>query len=221
MSKTPIFLLLLVFILISCKKDNTNVVQENIRIEKKLPYTEFLKTISKKKKAVSDKDNFVRHQLLYNLIDHSIYEYWKGTPWDFNGTTRIPQQGSIACGYFVTNTLTDLGFQMERINLAQSPSSKMIKELCVDIRHFSKFNDLENYLKTQPNNSVFIIGLDFHTGYVLKNNKDFYFLHSNYMNRKGVVKENIRKSVALKSSKSFMIGSLTKNRELIEKWIDS
>src|SRR5690242_12719359 len=30
---------------------------------------------------------------------------WDGTEWAFNGTSRTPRSGSIACGYFVSTTL--------------------------------------------------------------------------------------------------------------------
>src|SRR5687768_5227389 len=39
------------------------------------------------------------------VVTRSIYEdvlpAWYGTGWDFNGTSEVPQQGKIACGYFV------------------------------------------------------------------------------------------------------------------------
>src|SRR2546429_7045322 len=34
-----------------------------------------------------------------------IFPSWYGTAWDFYGTTEVPQQGKIACGYFVTTVL--------------------------------------------------------------------------------------------------------------------
>ena len=156
---------------------------------------------------------------LFRLISEDIYYYWKGTPWDFNGTKQVPQKGSIACGYFVTNTLSDLGFRIQRIRLAMAPSSEMIKKLCTDIRKFTEFAELQNYIAGQPAKSVLIVGLDYHTGYILKDSVQSYFLHSNYVNRKGVIKEKIENSAVLKNNKTFMIGSLTGNHIILEKWI--
>src|SRR5437764_1215954 len=43
-------------------------------------------------------------------VDADIFPAWFGTPWDFNGTTQTPGEGKIACGYFVTTVMRDLGF---------------------------------------------------------------------------------------------------------------
>src|SRR5690606_26228730 len=128
-------------------------------------------------------------KFLFEIYNISIPKYWIGTKWDFNGTTRKPNEGTIACGYFVTNILADLGFKIERVKLAQAVSSKMINELCVNIKRFADFNKLKEYIKNQPNYSIFIIGLDYHTGYILKSENKIYFLHSNYIDKEGVVKE--------------------------------
>lgn len=222
--KFHIAIFLIFLMLLSCKKDKKNFSAEKmVSIEKeqdkKPDYKDFLKSVEKNIAELKNKPELEKANFLYQLISEEIYDYWKGTPWDFNGTTRQPQNGEIACGYFITNTLTDLGFKIERVKLAQAVSSKMINELCIDIKRFSTVDQLEEYLNTQPNNSVFIIGLDFHTGYILKDSTGNFFLHSSYINRQGVIKEKIRKSVDLNSSKSFMIGNLNYNKSLMQKWI--
>jgi hypothetical protein len=95
----------------------------------------------------------------------------------------------------------------------------MIKKLCVGIKSFNSISKLDSYLATQPVNSVFIIGLDFHTGYVIKNAAGCYFFHSFYLNKIGVVKEKVDVSQALSNNKFFMIGSLTANENLLRKWV--
>jgi hypothetical protein len=157
---------------------------------------------------------------LFKLIDEDIYNYWVGTPWDFYGTTQQPKTGSIACGYFVTNTLTDLGFKIDRVGLAEVRSGDMIKKLCVGIESFHSINKLNGYLAKQPINSIFIIGLDFHTGYIIKTATNCYFFHFNYIRKQGVVKEKIDESQALSANKFFMIGSLTANKDLLRKWVE-
>lgn len=133
--------------------------------------------------------------------------------------TRQPNEGKIACGYFVTHTLSDIGFRIERARLAQVASGEMIRELCTNIKTFNRFDQLEKYLQTQPDRSVFIIGLDFHTGYIVKDGGS-YFLHSNYIAKEGVVKEPIQTSRALVRNKFFMIGSLSQNKRFINGWFE-
>ncbi|MCX8523228.1 hypothetical protein OF897_04730 [Chryseobacterium formosus] len=195
------YILLLVFlIIIGCKKSDNKVNVENLEIEK-IPYKAFLVSLHKKTKE--EKKNY-----LFRFINYDVPNYWMGTPWSFNGTSREPQKGSIACGYFVTNTLTDFGFDINRTYLAQQASSVMIKKLCSDIKYFSKRQDLEKYILNKDKNQVYIVGLDFHTGFITRENKDTYFIHSSYIKDKGVVKESTQTSQALNASKTFMIGTL-------------
>ncbi|WP_157444129.1 MULTISPECIES: hypothetical protein [unclassified Chryseobacterium] len=167
----------------------------------KIPYKEFLVSINKK----SEED---KKKYLFTFINYDVSNYWTSTPWSFNGTSREPQKGTIACGYFVTNTLTDFGFDINRTYLAQQASSVMIKKLCKDIKYFSKRQDLDKYILSKDKNQVYIVGLDFHTGFITRENKDTYFIHSNYIKNKGVVKEFTQTSQALNASKTFMIGTL-------------
>lgn len=183
---------------IGCNK--TKVESENLET-KKVPYKEFLVSINKKSEEEKKK-------YLFTFINYDVPNYWASTPWSFNGTSREPQKGTIACGYFVTNTLTDFGFDINRTYLAQQVSSVMIKKLCKDIKYFSKRQDLDKYILSKDKNQVYIVGLDFHTGFITRENKDTYFIHSNYIKNKGVVKELTQTSQALNTSKTFMIGTL-------------
>ena len=198
---------------------NGNYQNTQSTVDNKVDYSEFKKSVN------TNKGLLVKHpakdisNYLFKLIDDDIYNYWAGTPWEFYGTTRQPKAGSIACGYFVTNTLTDLGFKIDRVGLAEVASGVMIKKLCVGIKSFHSLNKLDSYLAKQPINSVFIIGLDFHTGYVIKTTTNCYFFHSSYIKKEGVVMEAINTSPALSTNKFFMIGSLTANENLLRKWV--
>ena len=93
----------------------------------------------------------------------------------------------------------------------------MIETLCVDIQKPATFEDLIRYIEGQKNETVFIVGLDFHTGYITKaSNDEIYFIHSNYIHQEGVVKERIEESKALKSSNFYMIGNLSENRRILQ-----
>ena len=99
-----------------------------------------------------------------------IFPYWYGTDWDFNGTTQKPNEGKIACGYFVTTTLRDIGLDINRVKLAQCASEQMIKKLVSEdnIYRFSNksIEEFETNLK-QKGNGIYVVGLDNHTGFVL------------------------------------------------------
>jgi len=198
---------------------NGNYQNAPSTVNTEVDYNEFKKSVDDHKSLLINHPAKDIRNYLFKLIDEDIYNYWVGTPWDFYGTTRQPKTGSIACGLFVTNTLTDLGFQIDRMGLANAPSEDMIKKLCVGIHSFHSLDKLNGYLAKQPVNAVFIIGLDFHTGYVVKTATGCYFFHSNYINKQGVIKEKIGESQALSTNKFFMIGSLTANENLLRKWV--
>lgn len=186
-------------------------------IEDSIPYSEFLNELRDTKDTLKSIEE--GKQLLFEAFNFSIPNYWIGTKWDFNGMSRVPQEGAVACGYFITNTLSDVGFDIPRIKLAQEPSSVMINQLCVNVKHIAGFENFKKYMASQADNQLYIVGLDFHTGFILKAGGRCYFLHSNYIKHEGVVKEEIELSAALQNSESYMIGSLTANTKLIEAWV--
>ena len=164
--------------------------------------------------------NSVEDYIQHSLVD-SVFAYWYGTPWDFNGTTRIPKQGQIACGYFVTTTLEDMGFKLERRLLAQQAASVIIKTLCKkkSIRVFAKIKTLKNYFDTQ-NDGIYILGLDTHVGFLIKSTEGLHIVHSSYSGHKQVRKEAWNQSKVMSTSKLFMVGSITGNTALFQQWIN-
>lgn len=168
------------------------------------------------KEIASSSENVFTHAVIDQLIAH-----WYGTPWDFNGITEEPRKGQIACGYFVTTILRDAGFSVQRIKLAQSPASIIIEKVADKnaIRSFSlkSVNKVDSAVKSMGP-GLYVVGLDFHVGFLHCDGKDVYFIHSNYIRREGVVKELIQKSTAFANSKYRVIGKIT--RESITKnWL--
>jgi hypothetical protein len=219
-----LFFISLTCLLLACHKEKPEIIADNSII---LPdstkiatdYTAFKDSVQKHKRELASHPYEEISDYFFRLINDDIYSYWEGTPWDFYGTTRTPKTGAIACGYFVTTTLEDVGLKIQRRELAECRSGDMIKVLCTDIHSFTAREKLQTWLKAQPKNSVFIIGLDFHTGYIVKDSANSYFMHSYYANNQGVIKEKVEDSPMLQYNKYFMIGSLTANKKLLEKWV--
>lgn len=202
MKNSKILLFLIFIVIFSCKKtENPTHITDNKTVEKLIPHKEFLKKISEK--SEQEKQSY-----LFTYIDRDVPNYWTGTEWSFNGTSKEPKKGSIACGYFVTNILSDYGFRINGNYLAQQASSVMIKKLCTDIHHFSSVKEVKKYILSKEKHQIYIVGLDFHTGFLVREANDIYFLHSNYIKNEGVKKELIDLSKAFNYSKSFMIGNL-------------
>ncbi len=160
------------------------------------------------------------------LISRSIYTEilpsWYGTAWDFNGTTEVPQEGKIACGYFVTTVLRDAGWRVQRARLAQQASENIIRSLTTDgyVKRFRRveINDFVNALK-QWGAGIYLVGLDIHTGFIVNTGDEVYFIHSSYVEPYKVVRERATESKILAASKYRVLGKISADDLFIEKWL--
>src|SRR6187455_2399459 len=64
-------------------------------------------TKQKKKRVWAGTSKIEKERIFTSAVVETIIPGWIGTAWNFNGTSEKPQQGSIACGYFVTTILRD------------------------------------------------------------------------------------------------------------------
>jgi hypothetical protein len=155
------------------------------------------------------------------LLHDNIINHWYGTKWTFEGHTDTPKKGSIACGYFVSTTLKDMGLQINRYKLAQKAPLEEAKTLsCGEtILTLENKTPLELYMHfNKQKDGMYFLGMDYHVGFVYKKNKEIHFIHSNYINKKGVCKETITASKAIFSSKYYIV-NVSNNTALIKKWL--
>lgn len=155
--------------------------------------------------------NAKNKKLLLGQIRDSLFNCWLGTPWDFNGTTEEPGVGTIACGYFVTTLLRDIGIKVRRIEHAQCASEEMIKAVCTrnTIKRFNN-QEMSTFIKkiNEFGTGLYVVGLDFHTGFILNDGDETYFIHANYTGKRVVEKEIAIGSAVLGSSKYKVIGKV-------------
>ncbi len=154
-------------------------------------------------------------------IINQIIPFWYGTEWDFNGYTAIPNQGNIACGYFVSTTLRDVGFNLNRYHFAQQAGLNAAKSIQKNekllIIRTNNFHSLQKQCNQKMKEGLYFVGLDNHVGYLLLQNKTLYFIHSDYVSDK-VVFEVAENSIAF-GSRTYVICPITNNRELTKDWI--
>jgi hypothetical protein len=196
-------------------------------------YKELKKEITQNRKqflyryaAAADKTRLLAEIKNYWVatLGSDLYEQWKGTPWDFNGTTQTPRQGAIACGYFVTHLLQDMGCTLDRVKLSTCPSLTMMKSLAPEqpVLNLSRLSYAAfNERIKKAGRGVFIAGLDFHTGFLINDGTETWFLHSNYIGRQGVVKEKITASAALQASQSRFVILLTEDEAFLQRWMNN
>lgn len=139
----------------------------------------------------------------------SLLPCWYGTAWDYNGTATAPSTGKIACGYFITTTLQHAGLSINRVKMAQCPSSKLIRSVCRDIKMYSN-KPVEALIAQviQSGTGLYIAGLDYHTGFIWYDGEEVYFIHAGFYGRKCVIKEKAIDCTVLTNSKLKMTGKV-------------
>ena len=152
----------------------------------------------------------------------TVIPFWLGTRWDFNGTTQVPGTGMIACGYFVTTVLRDVGFAVERVKLAQQASETIILSL-VGSDEVSRFSDatLSDFVEAvrRCGHGLYVVGLDYHVGFLHCDERGVRFLHASYLEPACVVVEDAGESRVLGSSRYRVIGKLTDEPALAVRWL--
>ncbi len=157
-------------------------------------------------------------ECFYFIMTDSIFPDWMGTKWDFNGISNVPGKGMIACGYFVSTTLKHVGFNLNRYKLAQQGASTVVDVLCGKDKMRSVLeSDIIQKLKKLGNNRLYVVGLDYHVGFLAVENNQVYFIHSDYFKGK-VVREKADDSISFSSTNAYVYGELTNNKSLFTKW---
>jgi len=227
-----LFIALLPFCINSClqtaDKIPVNPASPELNFSSGRSYLEIKDSIVMNRKRLSAKYSSLNREsgeitdFWIDNISIGLYSQWQNTPWDFNGTTEKPNEGAIACGYFVTTILRDMDLKINRNKLAVCASSIMMKTLApqqkiknLSYLNYAAFNDTLKKL----GKGVYIIGLDFHTGFIVNDGKENWFIHSNYIKRKGVTKETVNNSAALRSSRTRWLISLTSDRDFVGHWL--
>jgi hypothetical protein len=186
---------------------NTNI--SKIHVEQEVFQEKYAATssIEVKKNIVTNARDF-----LYNSIVNDVLPSWSGTEYDYNGSTKLPLEGKIACGYFVSTTLEQVGFNIHRGKMARAASLYMIQSLASKksrVRFATGSDpglDLQKILDN-TGNGLYQVGIDTHTGYIISDDTGDYFCHVGW----DVVKrENIHSSNALKygAKKGMWLGKL-------------
>ena len=160
--------------------------------------------------------------LVTSSIYTEIFPPWYGTLWDFSGITEEPQQGKIACGYFVTTVLRDAGWRVQRARMAQQASENIILSLITDpyVRRFRRvaIGDFVAAVR-EWGPGIYVVGLDIHIGFIVNNDEGVYFIHSSYVEPYTVVREQAIESKILAASNYRVLGRVTADDLFIEKWL--
>lgn len=160
-----------------------------------------------------------------HLVD-KIIPHWYGTPWSFGGHTAEPNKGEIACGYFISTTLRDMGIKLNRYKLAQQSPIDEAKIISCGSEIYSvtqensekAFQEIDGLTKE----GLHFIGFDKgHVGYLLKRKGELFLIHSNYFSPGSVCMEPLKESRVFKSFSKFHLVDISNNDVLIKLWLDN
>jgi hypothetical protein len=233
--KLTALILFLIFI-IGCKAEsqlppvvNTpeNLFVESYDAKLKIIAAERLNLADEYKKAASETTKKAilerARKVFVASIDKNIFPAWYGTDWDFYGMTEKPGEGKIACGYFVSTVLRDAGGRVNRVTLAQQASENIIKSLTTEpfIRRYrnvslAKFNAEIEMLGA----GLYVVGLDFHVGFLYHDGAEVYFVHSSYVEPSETIREKAASSPVLEATKYRVVGKISDDDALITKWLN-
>jgi hypothetical protein len=181
----------------------SNIIAAPCNYEKNKQYCQALFNKYNHTKSATDNNQ------LQKYFADSLLACWYGTAWDYNGTTTTPAIGKIARGYFITTTLQQTGLPVNRIKLAQCPSSELIRAVCNGIKIYSNkpITEVVNSIKKEGQ-GIYIAGLDFHTGFIYYDGEEVYFIHASFYGNKCVTKEKAIDCAVLKNSKLKITGKV-------------
>lgn len=175
--------------------------------------------------SVEERDIILNEAKVYLMktMKEKMIPLWLTTDYDYNGMTEVPRRGSIACGYLVYTFVKHLGFQIDRMKLAQSAAYKAIRSLTTKQDRFfiEPSNDPQKSLEERIKSigyGIYIIGLDFHTGFIINDGKGVRFFHSQ---ERYVTVEPVNWSRAIEkgASRGIYVGRLF-NDQMMKRWID-
>ncbi len=196
--------------------------------ETKPNYSETVEAIAKRRGVLAKEWQAKPSARLQNAIESEIissveelFGYWLGTTWALGAPqTKTPQSGKINCGTFVGRVLHDSGFVVKVKKLQRQPSQLIIKSFVGRgrIRKFSNAK-MDKFLASvrEMGPGLFIIGLDFHVGFLLQTETDLRFIHASY-ETETVVNEDATTAMPITTSGYKVVGKILSPQN-IRSWL--
>ncbi len=162
-----------------------------------------------------------RRAVLRTLTE-TFFPAWRGTRWSYNGVSRVPGRGSIACGAFVVFTLQDAGFRVPWRMLRQ-PSENIIKNLvpAETIRRYANARPVPDVVADirRQGDGLYMVGLDYHVGFLVNRGGVVTFWHSTVFEPGRVVGQPADEFSPFTESRYRVVGKLLGDG-MMHKWLE-
>ena len=156
-----------------------------------------------------------RQELAYAVMD--LLPTWEGTGWAMNGTSEVPGEGQVACGYLVSTVLRDVGLPVERVRLAQQGAEDIIRTLTdeLSVERYQGATVAE-VLRDHEAPGVYVVGLDWHVGMLVVTDDEQTFCHASRSQQREVLCEKAASARSLRS-RYTVVGQLS--QRALESWL--
>lgn len=194
-------------------------------VERKANVGELRKRLGERLRKGNISLDSIKVEFTNHLVD-KIIPHWYGTPWSFGGHTAVPNQGEIACGYFISTTLRDMGLKLNRYKLAQQSPIDEAKIISCGSKIYSVTQEspkkaLEEIDRITKEGLHFIGFDEGHVGYLLKREGELFLIHSNYFSPGLVCMELLEESRVFERFSKFHLVDISNNDVLIQLWLDN
>lgn len=163
----------------------------------------------------------VEAEILSNV--ERLATMWLGTRWGL-GAPQLsePGEGKVNCGTFVGTVLRDAGFAVNVKKLQRQPSQLIIRSF-VGKSRMKKFSNapMKRFLSRvrEMGPGLFIIGLDFHVGFLIQTEDALRFVHASY-ETETVIDEPAASAGPIVDSKYRVVGKIL-DRSNLSDWIEN
>lgn len=159
-------------------------------------------------------------------LTDKIIPFWYGTGWSFGGHTSVPNEGKIACGYFVSTTLKDMGLKLNRYKLAKkSPIGEAKALSCgTEVKTISHVDPEQALAEISGHiqKGIYFIGFDTgHVGFLVKKEDRLFLVHSNYFSPVSVCIEPLETAKVFRTFTKFHLVDISHNEKLIQRWLNN
>lgn len=158
-------------------KGNYKALKRQIINDRHIFHEKYVKYLADSMKLSKLLDT-VRMYVTKTLVN-KIIPFWYGMPWDFSGYSDIPNEGTVGCSYFISNTLKHCGFNLNRYKLAQQNTKNIALSIQTDSNiWFTKNPDFEFDRKKfieEKREGLYYIGLNSHVGYLIPQRRIVFY----------------------------------------------
>jgi len=160
--------------------------------------------------------------VLLESLTEEIVPAWLGTPWTMGGRSKIPKEGTIACGTFVGTVLHHSGFRLNRIRLGRLAS----EHIALSLTHNRNLRRYRNRPAQEVVDDVqrwgyglYAVGLDTHAGLIFVNKAGkARFIHSSFYGAGTVVDEPLAGDNPFDFSRYRVVAKLLDDT-MMKKWL--